>query len=718
MADDSKSVDENETEKKSFGQLILPFLNQYYYKTTYVFNNITFYKNDILLDFILSYGVLRIANILLNNGFNNTFFFGIIIYYIYIWEHWFILSHHSDLVGFPELINWLSQIVKYGSYILMIYCIREDTITEIKTPSRFLNFFIILSMIIRLYCLLTYLMTKPGPKYLMILLPVYTIISMVPLVISFFFKKDINEKYVMYYTSFIMDIVFYMVVVFIQSRIYANLSMHNRSNENENKYPIFNKKNWIERFSMLTLLIIVFPITYIPSFNFSISFHDIIYTLICGAILVSIGYIYNSVNSVLAVNHALNLISPFFGCVWRVLHLPLHLGLSLVGLSLSIIIKNIYVYRNFPNNTYDETLSPTLPTTYYSGLEIFYQTERFQSTTTAVEENVKHKKVNLGKAIHSIDEIKALLAVAFLMTFVSVFFMKFLHRYTTSTVIDNPKISDNPNNQSINNLSNMSNIDNKTKKTNDSISTKSKETKENSFDSAKSNIIKSSEYFPSEELNENQVNTNKEGEATKANTGDGTTKASTGEEASKTNINTGNETINSNNTQNNDNTNISITSNDQLKIKKANFYKLKEDNLKTSIMDLANNKQFADPKAQDIINKCSNDKIANNISEMNNNAVITTYINSTLTLHSFFIFLFQVLLVLLFLVFNYIKIPISILLILTLIIVEIELLTEIFLPRILKITNKRKNIKILPTENAKTNEAMDNDSSSNFNNNI
>lgn len=714
MADDSKSVDNNETEKKNIGQLILPFLNQYYYKTTYVFNNITFYKNDILLDFILSYGVLRIANILLNNPFNNTFFFGIIIFYIYIWEHWFILSHHSDLVGFPELINWLSQIVKYGSYILMIYCIRDDILTEAKPSTRFLNFFVILSMVIRLYCLLTYLLTKPGPKYLMLLLPVYTIISMIPLVISFFFKKDVNEKYVMYYTAFIMDIVFYMVVVFIQSRIYANLSIRNRSNENENKYPIFNKKNWIERFSMLTLLIIVFPITYIPSFNFSISFHDIIYTLICGTILVSIGYIYNSVNSVLAVNHALNLISPFFGCVWRVLHLPLHLGLSLVGLSLSIIIKNIYVYRNYPNNTYDETLSPTLPTTYYSGLEIFYQTERFQSTTTTVEENVKHKKVNLGKAIHSIDEIKALLAIAFLLTFVSVFFMKFLHRYSTSTVIDNPKISDNPNNQSINDFPNMPNNDNKAKKTNDNTSTKSKEAKENSFDSAKSNIIKSSEYFPSEELDENQANKNKEDETTKANTGDGTSNTNTGEETSKTN--TGNETTNNNNTQNNDNTNMSIISNEQLKIKKANFYKLKQEDLKTSIMDLANNKQFADPKAQDIINKCSNDKIANNISEMNNNAVITTYINSTLTLHSFFIFLFQVLLVLLFLVFNYIKIPISILLILTLIIVEIELLTEIFLPRILKITNKRKNIKILPTE--KPNDAMDNDSNSNFNNNI
>lgn len=347
-------------------------------------------------------------------------------------------------------------------------------------------------------------------------------------------------------------------------------------------------------------------------------------------------------------------------------------------------------------------------------MEIFYQTERFQSTTTTVEENVKHKKVNLGKAIHSIDEIKALLAIAFLLTFVSVFFMKFLHRYSTSTVIDNPKISDNPNNQSINDFPNMPNNDNKAKKTNDNTSTKSKEAKENSFDSAKSNIIKSSEYFPSEELDENQANKNKEDETTKANTGDGTSNTNTGEETSKTN--TGNETTNNNNTQNNDNTNMSIISNEQLKIKKANFYKLKQEDLKTSIMDLANNKQFADPKAQDIINKCSNDKIANNISEMNNNAVITTYINSTLTLHSFFIFLFQVLLVLLFLVFNYIKIPISILLILTLIIVEIELLTEIFLPRILKITNKRKNIKILPTE--KPNDAMDNDSNSNFNNNI
>lgn len=138
----------------------------------------------------------------------------------------------------------------------MIYCIRDDILTEAKPSTRFLNFFVILSMVIRLYCLLTYLLTKPGPKYLMLLLPVYTIISMIPLVISFFFKKDVNEKYVMYYTAFIMDIVFYMVVVFIQSRIYANLSIRNRSNENENKYPIFNKKNWIERFSMLTLLII------------------------------------------------------------------------------------------------------------------------------------------------------------------------------------------------------------------------------------------------------------------------------------------------------------------------------------------------------------------------------------------------------------------------------------------------------------------------------
>jgi len=112
-----------------------------------------------------------------------------------------------------------------------------------------------------------------------------------------------------------------------------------------------------------------------PSLNFSITFHDIIYTLISSIIIISIGYIYNSVNSVLAINHALNLISPFFGCIWRILHLPLHLGLSLVGLALAVIIKNIYVYRNYPNNSYDETLSPKLPTTYYSGLEMFYQSE-------------------------------------------------------------------------------------------------------------------------------------------------------------------------------------------------------------------------------------------------------------------------------------------------------------------------------------------------------
>jgi len=145
-------------------------------------------------------------------------------------------------------------------------------------------------------------------------------------------------------------------------------------------------------------------------------------------------------------------------------------------------------------------------------------------------------------------------------------------------------------------------------------------------------------------------------------------------------------------------------------MKRSNFYKL-DSSLKNSIIDLANNKKKINPKAQDIINRCSNDKIANNIREMNNNAVITTYVNSSLTLLSFFIFLFQVLLILLFLVFSYIKIPISILLILTLIIVEIELITELLLPRLLKITNKRKNIKILPVEN------INNDgSNSNINN--
>jgi len=138
----------------------------------------------------------------------------------------------------------------------MIYCIREEDIIEVKTPTKFFNFFVILSMIIRIYCLLTYLMTKPGPKYLMILLPIYTIISFVPLVMSFFIKKSVNEKYVMYYTTFIMDLVFYMVVVFIQSKIYANLSTRNRTNDNKSKYPIFNKKNWIERFTVLTLLVI------------------------------------------------------------------------------------------------------------------------------------------------------------------------------------------------------------------------------------------------------------------------------------------------------------------------------------------------------------------------------------------------------------------------------------------------------------------------------
>jgi len=240
----------------------------------------------------------------------------------------------------------------------------------------------------------------------------------------------------MWYITFIIDIIFYFIMVFIQSRIYANLNLRNKSNTSSTKYPIFNKKNWIERYSMLTVLILIFPIIFIPSYSFSINFHDTIYTLITGGILISIGYIYNSVNSVLAINHAINLISPFFGSVWRILHLPLHIGISFVGLALTIIVKNIYVYRNYPNNSYDETLSPSLPTTYYSGLEMFYQSEKFKSTSE--ESPSKYKNINLGKATHSIDEIKALLAIAFLLTFISVFFMKFLHRYTTSTIIDNP----------------------------------------------------------------------------------------------------------------------------------------------------------------------------------------------------------------------------------------------------------------------------------------
>jgi len=397
-----------------------------------------------------------------------------------------------------------------------------------------------------------------------------------------------------------------------------------------------------------------------PSLNFSITFHDIIYTLISSIIIISIGYIYNSVNSVLAINHAINLISPFFGSVWRVLHLPLHLGISLVGLALTDIIKNIYVYRNYPNNTYDETLSPTLPATYYSGLEMFYQSDKYRSQS--VEEPQKYRNINLGKAVHSIEEIKALLAVAFLITFISVFFMKFLHRYSMSSIIDNPE-----------------DIDDNISEENDIYNEKiNKATLSSSLSSIKGkDIIKTNDYTLNEEPSKSQ---NEE-------------KAEIKNETSSD--------FNNSNTNN---------ANDLLNMKRSNFYKL-DSSLKNSIIDLANNKKKINPKAQDIINRCSNDKIANNIREMNNNAVITTYVNSSLTLLSFFIFLFQVLLILLFLVFSYIKIPISILLILTLIIVEIELITELLLPRLLKITNKRKNIKILPVEN------INNDgSNSNINN--
>jgi len=393
--------------------------------------------------------------------------------------------------------------------------------------------------------------------------------------------------------------------------------------------------------------------------------------------MISIGFIYNSVNGVLSINHALNLISPFFGCIWRLLHLPLHLGLTLVGLGLSLIVKNIFVYRNYPNNAYDETLSPKLPSTYYTGLEMFYLTDKFKSQTTIEETNSKHK--NLGKAIHSIDEIKALLAIAFLLTFISVFLMKFLHRYETSTIIDkNPKKDSE-----------------KMKKGNDSSSTKSKDTKESS--DVSNNIIKSSSYINVNEIPNNEDNNNiKEGNVVNAETNV---------------ININNNNVNIKNNLIKMGSTASMNS-EQLKLRKDNFYKLKRDSLKNSIMDLANNKKFANPKAQDIIDRCSNDKIANNISEMNNNAVITSYINSSLTLHSFFIFLFQIILILLFLVFSYIKIPTTILLILTLVIVEIELLSEIFLPRILKINSKSKNIKILPAENV--NEIMN--SQSNLNN--
>ncbi|OUM65225.1 hypothetical protein PIROE2DRAFT_60151 [Piromyces sp. E2] len=518
-------------------------------------------------------------------------------------------------------------------------------------------------------------MATPGPKYLLICLPIYTLISLAPFVMSFFIKKSVTEKYVMYYIAIIMDALFYVVIVFIQSKLYATLNMRNKGSANTNKYPIFNKKNWIERFAMLTLLVIVFPVTFIPSFNFSVTSHDIIYTVICIVIMISIGYIYNSVNSVLAINHALNLISPFFGCIWRLLHLPLQLGLTLVGVSLSEIIKNIYVYRNYPNNAFDETLSPKLPSTYYSGLEMFYMSDKFKSKTTIEETDSKHKNINLGKAVHSIDEIKALLAVAFLLTFISVFLMKFLHRYATSTIIDDaPKKNDK---------------NEKIKKGTDSMSTKSKDTKESS--DVANNIIKSSSYVNVDEdtpVNEDNTNMSKEGTSTNAG---------------NSVINIMNSNVNTKNTGNDlikMNSSASMNS-EQLQMKKQQFYKLNRNSLKNSIMDLANNKKFANPKAQDIIDRCSNDKIANNISEMNNNAVITTYINSSLTLHSFFIFLFQIILILLFLVFIYIKIPVTILLILTLCIVEIELLSEIFLPRILKITNKRKNIKILPAENVK-----------------
>ncbi|KAG4097904.1 hypothetical protein H8356DRAFT_940017 [Neocallimastix lanati (nom. inval.)] len=600
----NKNENDDNVEKKNFKLSILPFLNQYYYKTTYIFNNINTYKNDIFLDFILGYGILRINNILLNNSFNNTFIIGITIFYIYIWEHWFILAHHSDLVGFPETINWFCQIIKYGTFMLTIFCIREDVLTEIKKPNSFFNLFIILLIIIRLYSLLTYLMANPGPN-----------------------------------------------------KIYSNLNLQNDSNISSKKYPIFNKKNWIERFSMLTILTLVFPLTFIPSLNFSITFHDITYTLIIGVILISIGYLYNSVNNVLAINHAINLISPFFGSMWRFLHLSLHLGISLVGLALTDIIKNIYVYRNYPNNSYDETLSPslpTLPTTYYSGLEKFYQSEKFRSISA--EAPPKYKNANLGKAIHSIDEIKVLLAMAFLLTFISVFLMKFLHKYSTSAII----------NDSVNNDNNKENIEyNKKKNKEDSpLSSKTKDTKESSVST---NIIKSSNYA-SDKISSDVQN---DMEAVIS---------------SETNCNI-----------NNSNSNISSTD-DQLNTKKFNFYKL-NDNLKNSIIDLANNKKFASPEAHDIINKCSNEKIANNIMEMNNNAVITTYVNNSLTIISFFIFLFQILLILPFLVFNYMKIPISVLLILTFIIVEIELLSELLLPRVLNITKKGKNIKILKMSN-------------------
>eukprot|EP00833_Pecoramyces_ruminatium_P001867 jgi/Orpsp1_1/1175899/evm.model.c7180000055655.1 len=99
-------------------------------------------------------------------------------------------------------------------------------------------------------------MANPGPKYILICLPIYNIISMTPYIISFFLKKTVTEKYVMWYITFIMDIVFYFIIVFIQSRIYANLSLRNKSNDSTTKYPIFNKKNWIERFSMLTISIL------------------------------------------------------------------------------------------------------------------------------------------------------------------------------------------------------------------------------------------------------------------------------------------------------------------------------------------------------------------------------------------------------------------------------------------------------------------------------
>ncbi|ORX77832.1 hypothetical protein BCR32DRAFT_295392 [Anaeromyces robustus] len=691
---------ENEIEKgKKYYHYFLPFLNQYYYKTTYVFNNITSYKNDFLLDFILAYGILRIVNILLNNSFNNTFFFGMIIFFMYIWENWFILSHHSDLIGFPELVNWLCQIIKYGSYLLMTFCIREDVITQTKKPNNLFNFFIILIIIIRLYCLFTYMMAKPGPKYILICLPIYTLISLIPYVISFFITKSVTVKYVMWYIGVIMDIVFYLIIVFVQSRVYANLSLNNKTNNKKTKYPIFNKKNWIDRFSMLTISIIAIPIIFIPSYNFTLTFHDIVYTLICGIILISIGFIYNSVNSVLAINHALNIISPFFGSLWRMLHLPLHLGLSLVGLSLMMMIKNVYLYRNYPNNSYDETLSPRLPETYYSGLEMFYEYDKFKSKSTTDNVSINSKNKNLGKAIHSIDEIKALLSVAFLLTFISVFFMKFLHRYSTSTIIEDS--IDIPNNH-----------ENKAK--NSSSFTKSKDTKSSSTNP---NIIKSNEY--GDGLNDEILsNKNKKEEPT---TSANSNNINLDKNDNKNNFNSNtnsNITLNdkSNNhhnlSKNDSSTNID---NDQLEIKKENFYKLKQNSLKTSIMDLANNKKFANPKAQDMINRCSNERIANNISEMNNNAVITTYINSSLTLYSFFIFLFQVLLILLFLLFTYIKISISLLLILTLIIVEIELLSEMLLPRLLKITNKRKNIKILPSENTKNNTTNNNDNNNNPN---